>query len=93
MYICEPVVMLQLAGSSVKSSAICLNACIGTYYAFVPPGVALLPFVDEKRLHAALESVYPDLTDDEISRNVRGSDRLFVGPHHPSHDLLGENTF
>lgn len=28
-------------------------------------GVALLPFVDEKRLHAALEQVYPDLTNEE----------------------------
>lgn len=28
-------------------------------------GVALLPFVDEKRLHRALSKVYGDLTDDE----------------------------
>lgn len=28
-------------------------------------GVALLPFVDEKRLLSALETVYPDLTEDE----------------------------
>lgn len=28
-------------------------------------GVALLPFVDEKRLLSALEKVYPDLTDEE----------------------------
>ncbi|KAG2467907.1 XRN2 exoribonuclease, partial [Polypterus senegalus] len=28
-------------------------------------GVALLPFVDERRLRAALEDVYPDLTSDE----------------------------
>lgn len=28
-------------------------------------GVALLPFVDEKRLLSALEKVYPDLTDAE----------------------------
>ena len=28
-------------------------------------GVALLPFVDEKRLLKALEIVYPDLDDDE----------------------------
>ncbi|MEQ2253232.1 5'-3' exoribonuclease 2 [Ilyodon furcidens] len=28
-------------------------------------GVALLPFVDERRLRAALAEVYPDLTTDE----------------------------
>ena len=28
-------------------------------------GVALLPFVDEKRLHRALNKVYDDLTEDE----------------------------
>ena len=28
-------------------------------------GVALLPFVDEQRLHAALAEVYPNLTQDE----------------------------
>ena len=28
-------------------------------------GVALLPFVDERRLRAALEEVYPDLTPEE----------------------------
>lgn len=33
--------------------------------ALVIKGVALLPFVDERRLRAALEKVYPDLTPDE----------------------------
>ncbi len=33
------------------------------------PGVALLPFVDEKRLLPALEKVYPDLTEEEGKRN------------------------
>lgn len=32
---------------------------------FVLLGVALLPFVDERRLRAALEEVYPDLTPEE----------------------------
>lgn len=36
-----------------------------TCHAFVSPGVALLPFVDERRLRAALEEVYPDLTPEE----------------------------
>lgn len=47
-------------------------------------GVALLPFVDEKRLLKALEAVYPDLTTDEECRNSRGCGELFV---HESHDV------
>ena len=39
----------------------------GTVYphGIIVVGVALLPFVDEKRLRKALEDVYPDLTADE----------------------------
>ncbi|XP_060564617.1 5'-3' exoribonuclease 2-like isoform X3 [Ruditapes philippinarum] len=51
-------------------------------------GVALLPFVDEKRLWKALDKVYPDLTDAEIKRNIRGSDRLFVSQSHSVHAFL-----
>ncbi|XP_014676805.1 PREDICTED: 5'-3' exoribonuclease 2-like [Priapulus caudatus] len=51
-------------------------------------GVALLPFVDEKRLLKALVDVYPDLTEDEKRRNTRGNDILFVGKDHPAHDFL-----
>ncbi|TKC45144.1 hypothetical protein EI555_008658 [Monodon monoceros] len=53
-------------------------------------GVALLPFVDERRLRAALEEVYPDLTPEETRRNSLGGDVLFVGKHHPLHDFLSE---
>uniref|UniRef100_A0A8C5PNC6 5'-3' exoribonuclease n=1 Tax=Leptobrachium leishanense TaxID=445787 RepID=A0A8C5PNC6_9ANUR len=53
-------------------------------------GVALLPFVDERRLRAALEEVYPDLTPDEMRRNSLGGDHLFVGKHHPLNDFLHE---
>ena len=34
-------------------------------------GVALLPFVDETRLHLELKSVYQDLTQDESKRLVQ----------------------
>ncbi|XP_041353500.1 5'-3' exoribonuclease 2-like isoform X2 [Gigantopelta aegis] len=51
-------------------------------------GVALLPFVDEKRLWAALDAVYEDLTPAERKRNIRGNDRLFVGCKHPAYDFL-----
>ncbi|XP_072490698.1 5'-3' exoribonuclease 2 isoform X3 [Notamacropus eugenii] len=53
-------------------------------------GVALLPFVDERRLRAALEEVYPDLTPDETRRNSLGGDVMFVGKHHPLSDFLSE---
>lgn len=39
------------------------NKCEKNYLFLL--GVALLPFVDERRLRAALEEVYPDLTPEE----------------------------
>ncbi|UYV73628.1 XRN2, partial [Cordylochernes scorpioides] len=51
-------------------------------------GVALLPFVDEERLHVALKEVYPLLTADERRRNVRGDDRLYVRQGHTSFDFF-----
>ncbi|XP_055042137.2 5'-3' exoribonuclease 2 [Misgurnus anguillicaudatus] len=53
-------------------------------------GVALLPFVDERRLRAALEDVYPDLTSEEERRNSLGSDVMFVGKAHPLCDFIWE---
>ncbi|XP_017784066.1 PREDICTED: 5'-3' exoribonuclease 2 homolog [Nicrophorus vespilloides] len=55
---------------------------------FAWQGVALLPFVDEKRLFRALEPYYSKLTPDEIKRNQLGSDRLYVGPHNSGFDKL-----
>ena len=51
-------------------------------------GVALLPFVEENRLKAVLKDVYPLLTKEEIRRNVRGDDRLYVREGHDGHGLL-----
>uniref|UniRef100_A0A3Q3QNA0 5'-3' exoribonuclease n=1 Tax=Monopterus albus TaxID=43700 RepID=A0A3Q3QNA0_MONAL len=51
--------------------------------------VALLPFVDERRLRAALADVYPDLTPDE-KRNSLGSDLLCLGKSHPLLDFIQE---
>ncbi|KAJ1155739.1 hypothetical protein NDU88_008468 [Pleurodeles waltl] len=53
-------------------------------------GVALLPFVDERRLRAALAEVYPDLTSEEKRRNSLGSDHIFVGKNHQLWDFLRE---
>lgn len=35
-----------------------------------------------------MKKVYDKLTDEEIRRNVRGDDRLYVGPKHPAHKEL-----
>jgi len=51
-------------------------------------GVALLPFLDEPRLHAALRTVYNDLTEDEIRRNGVGRDLLFVSRRNPVYGKL-----
>uniref|UniRef100_A0A3B4UJ60 5'-3' exoribonuclease n=1 Tax=Seriola dumerili TaxID=41447 RepID=A0A3B4UJ60_SERDU len=53
-------------------------------------GVALLPFVDERRLRAALADVYPDLTPEEVKRNSLGSDVLFISKSHPLFDFVHE---
>ncbi|XP_049446346.1 5'-3' exoribonuclease 2 [Epinephelus fuscoguttatus] len=53
-------------------------------------GVALLPFVDERRLRAALSEVYPDLTTEEVKRNSLGSDVMFLGKSHPLFDFIHE---
>ena len=45
---------------------------------FAWQGVALLPFVDEKRLHAALEPLAPQLTAEESARNSFGRPRLLA---------------
>ncbi|KHN71150.1 5'-3' exoribonuclease 2 -like protein [Toxocara canis] len=51
-------------------------------------GVALLPFVDEKRLLETLQTVYDKLDNFERERNSRGPDRIFVGPKHPFSKFL-----
>uniref|UniRef100_A0A673B4R9 5'-3' exoribonuclease n=1 Tax=Sphaeramia orbicularis TaxID=375764 RepID=A0A673B4R9_9TELE len=53
-------------------------------------GVALLPFVDERRLRAALADVYGDLTPEETKRNSLGSDVLFLSKSHPLFDFIHE---
>lgn len=51
-------------------------------------GVALLPFVDEKRLLETLSTVEWKLNSAEKERNSRGPDRIFVGPQHPACSFL-----
>jgi 5'-3' exoribonuclease 2 len=51
-------------------------------------GVALLPFIDEKRLLDALNKKYPQLTDDENRRNSFGKDVIFVNEDHALYDQI-----
>ncbi|KAH9938476.1 XRN 5'-3' exonuclease N-terminus-domain-containing protein [Fomitopsis serialis] len=51
-------------------------------------GVALLPFIDEKRLLDAMADHYSKITDDEKRRNRWGNDVLFVFEEHPLYTSL-----
>ncbi|VDN00795.1 unnamed protein product [Thelazia callipaeda] len=51
-------------------------------------GVALLPFVDEKRLLEVLKPMEDKLNASEKERNSKGPDRLFVGPSHPFYKFV-----
>jgi len=53
-------------------------------------GVALLPFVDEKRLKKTLEAIYDQLTLEEKKRNTRGNDRFFVSQKHSLYEFFKE---
>ncbi|KAF8631268.1 hypothetical protein AX15_002594 [Amanita polypyramis BW_CC] len=46
-------------------------------------GVALLPFIDEKRLLDAMAPQYPRLTEEEIKRNRWGDNMIFASDEHP----------
>ncbi len=51
-------------------------------------GVALLPFIDQKRLLDALAGPYKELTDDEHRRNAFGNDVFFVGEQARVYDSI-----
>lgn len=57
---------------------------------FAWQGVALLPFVDEKRLFKALEPFYEKLSEAELKRNVRGDDRLYVSSKNSGYALMSD---
>ncbi|KAG6868464.1 hypothetical protein C0993_002439 [Termitomyces sp. T159_Od127] len=46
-------------------------------------GVALLPFIDEKRLLDAMAQEYPNLTEEEVKRNQWGNNVIFASDEHP----------
>ncbi|KAI9207923.1 XRN 5'-3' exonuclease N-terminus-domain-containing protein [Polychytrium aggregatum] len=55
---------------------------------FAWQGVALLPFIDQDRLLAAMKTRYHLLTMDEVERNTRGKELLFLGESHPAFESL-----
>ncbi|KAJ5682559.1 5'-3' exoribonuclease 2 [Penicillium macrosclerotiorum] len=60
---------------------------------FAWQGVILLPFIDEKRLLAAMEKKYPLLTEDERSRNTHGKEVLLLSEQHPLYQDLAANFY
>jgi 5'-3' exoribonuclease 2 len=51
-------------------------------------GIALLPFIDEKRLLDAMATRYPLLSDDEKRRNAPGAETLLFSTRHPLYDEI-----
>ena len=51
-------------------------------------GVALLPFIDEKRLLQAMLPLYPQLTEEEVRRNTWGNNMLIVSDEHSVYPSL-----
>lgn len=60
---------------------------------FAWQGVALLPFIDEKKLLAAMATKYPLLTADEHKRNEVGKDALLFSSKHPLYDEVIMNFY
>jgi 5'-3' exoribonuclease 2 len=51
-------------------------------------GVALLPFIDQKRLLDAMEPYYSELTEAEVNRNKWGNNVLYVSNEHALYPSL-----
>jgi len=56
-------------------------------------GVALLPFIDEKRLLKAMARKYPLLTAEENARNGLGKDVLLFSTKHPLYEEVALNFY
>ena len=50
--------------------------------------IVLLPFIDEKRLLAAMATKYPELTEEENLRNAPGKEALILSDKHPLYNDL-----
>ena len=60
---------------------------------FAWQGVALLPFIDEKRLLDAMATRYPLLSADDVARNAVGKDVLIMSNRHPLYEEIATNFY
>lgn len=60
---------------------------------FAWQGVALLPFIDEKRLLDAMATRYPLLSAEDAARNEIGKDVLIISDRHPLYDEIVKNFY
>ena len=60
---------------------------------FAWQGVALLPFIDEKRLLEAMSTKYPLLSSEDTARNEVGKDVLILSDSHPLYDNISTNFY
>lgn len=60
---------------------------------FAWQGVALLPFIDEKRLLDAMATKYPLLSAEDAARNEMGRDVLIMSDQHPLYEEIAMNFY
>ena len=60
---------------------------------FAWQGVAILPFIDEKRLLDAMATKYPLLSAEEHARNEKGRDVLIMSDRHPLYEEVATNFY
>ena len=60
---------------------------------FAWQGVALLPFIDEKRLLEAMDTKYHLLSEEEVSRNELGKEALLFSTRHPLYEEIAQNFY
>ncbi|KAI9825759.1 MAG: 5'-3' exoribonuclease 2 [Sarea resinae] len=60
---------------------------------FAWQGVALLPFIDEKRLLKAMATKYPLLSAEDAARNAMGKDVLLISERHPLYEDIAKNFY
>lgn len=60
---------------------------------FAWQGVALLPFIDEKRLLDAMAKKYPLLSAEDAARNEIGRDILIISDRHPLYEEVAMNFY
>lgn len=60
---------------------------------FAWQGVAILPFIDEKRLLSAMATKYPLLSAEDAARNEPGKEVLIMSDRHPLYEEIATNFY